>query len=103
MRIGTFRSLTNPGKKYAMFRQGREIEQGGEGTRWVCSCMGSQVYGGKTKSEPCQHLKCFWAYTKHDKLDMLLKANLVTLTQRGKDYLFRMKYGYNPTNYKKVK
>jgi len=77
MRIGTFRSLTNPKKRYAMFRDGKTLAHGGNGVIWHCNC-------GATSHDPCKHLKCLWNYAKVDgALNHLLDSKFVTLTKRG--------------------
>lgn len=83
MRIGTFRSLTNPKKRYAIFRLGRQIKQGGNGTYWACNC------GKGSSKEPCKHLKCLWAYAKHGELVDLVDSKFITLTKRGKKFFMR--------------
>jgi len=81
MRIGTFSSLSNPKKRYSIFRDGRKIANGGEGINWRCSCE---------QGAECSHLKCLWAFARVDKLQCLLDANLLTLTRSGKSF-FKVK------------
>lgn len=83
MRIGTFRSLKNPKKRYPIFRMGMTKVRGGNGVTWVCGCRES------SKDEPCIHLKCLWSYAKHNKLTNLLDAEMISLTKRGKKYFLR--------------
>ncbi len=85
MRIGTFRSLTKYNKRYAIFRTGKAIADGGEGVKWACKCGGDSV-------DPCKHLKCLWNYARQEKaLTTLIDSGLVTLTLDGKKVL---KVGY---------
>ena len=88
MRIGTFRSLTNPGKRYAIFRMGKTKNMGGDGTKWTCGC-------GASSNDPCKHLKCLWNYSKYAKLNDLIDGHMITLTKRGLKYFVRE----NPKNF----
>jgi len=77
MRIGTVRSFHKPNKRYAIFRNGKSLKDGGQGVEW--NCKGCD-------SDHCIHLKFLWAYSKANKLNMLVDANIVSLTLRGKKF-----------------
>ena len=83
MRIGTFRSLKNPKKRYPIFRMGMTKVRGGNGVTWVCGCRES------SKHDPCIHLKCLWSYAKSGNLPSLLVGNMITLTKRGRHFFVR--------------
>jgi hypothetical protein len=83
MKIGTFRSLTNPNNFYTIHRKNKGRVE------WTCSCESNMSNG-----IPCKHLRCLWAYARHGMLEMLIDAGLVNLSKKGEKFFAEQS---NPT------
>jgi hypothetical protein len=84
MKLGNFRSFTNPNTKYSIVRTGKTIKDGGNGTNWECSCEAFKKEG------MCKHLKCLFSYSKNDALSILIDSGFFSLTRDGKKYYTRL-------------
>ncbi len=86
MKLGNFRSLTNPNEFFSISRNGRTKDTGGDGITWGCSCDSFKQDG------ICKHLKCLWAYHRNEQLNLLIKGELFIPTWKGKRY-FKISQG----------
>ncbi len=89
MKLGSFRSLSNPETRYAIHRHGRTQALGGEGVEWECSCPAFQ------KDGKCKHLRCVFAYAKdRNNLYDLVESGFFNITAKGRKY-FKL-YDFDP-------
>lgn len=80
MKLGQFRSLSNPNNFFTIQRDGRTKVSGGDGVVWTCSCEQFK------QDKICKHLKCLWAYHKNDKLNLLIDGQIFNPTWKGKRF-----------------